>query len=83
MAYEFGVIVASFPKNDDECLEIADKLGAAGCLDASVSGHIDGTEAIFVREAESLDRAIQSAVASVESAGLRVIRVELARESIA
>lgn len=83
MSYQFSVIVNLFPKDDDESLEVADKLGATGCLDASVGGHVDGVEILFDRDAASFDAAIQSGVAAVELAGYEVKRVELARESIA
>lgn len=82
MSYQFSVIVHLTPKDDDEFLDVADALGEAGCLDASLGGHDEGIEAIFEREATSLDEATRSAIVAIEGAGYRVIRVEMARESI-
>jgi hypothetical protein len=82
MNQQFSVIVAYSPNGEDEILDVADALGEAGCLDGSVGGHPEGLEVAFNREAASLDEAIKSAVADVESAGFPVSRVELTRESI-
>lgn len=80
--HRFSVIIAKVPENDDEILDVADALGNAGCLDASIGGHDEGIEAVFSREAASLDAAIKSAVSAIERAGYPVKRVELAREII-
>lgn len=80
--YRFAVIVSALPPSTDDILDIADVLGEAGCLDASIRGHAEGMELLFERAADSLQAAISSAVADVERAGLRVSRVELERESI-
>jgi hypothetical protein len=81
--HQFRVILDEHPGDDDAILDVADRLGEAGCLDASVGGHVDGTEVDFHREADSLERAIKSAVTAIEGAGYRVLRVELERSSIA
>lgn len=79
---QFGVIVDASPQSEAEILDMADALGNAGCLDASVCGHREGVEAVFDRDAESLQHAIHSAVTAIENAGYRVKRVELERENI-
>jgi len=81
-AYRFAVIVASAPLSQDEILDITDALGTAGCTDASIRGHAAGIELLFERSADSLQAAIASAVADVETAGCRVLRVEMEREAI-
>ena len=82
MNHQFSVIIDHTPDGNDEILNIADTLGNAGCLDASIGGHHDGMEAVFNREADSLDAAIKSAITAIESAGFKVHRVELPRETI-
>lgn len=82
MTHQFTVIIDFAPDGDEQILDVADALGNAGCLDASVGGHADGMEAVFNRDADSLDSAIKSAVAAIENAGFKVHRVELPRETI-
>lgn len=71
--YEFSIIASGLdPKADD----FESRFYAAGCDDALVSfqkGHIIVD---FAREAESIDVAIASAVAAVESVGAKIERVE-------
>ena len=81
--YHFSIIIAADSMTDEEILDAADALGAAGCSDASLRGHAVGMELLFGRAADSLQKAIQSAVADVESAGFRVSKVEMEREAIA
>ena len=73
-------MVAMAPETQEAILEAADALGDAGCTDASIRGHVDGMELLFERTADSLQRAIVSAIADVERAGYRVSRVELERD---
>lgn len=81
--YRFSVIVPmSSTLTHEEILEATDKLGNAGCTDASIRGHVAGMELLFEREADSLQAAISSAISDVEQAGFRVARVELEREAI-
>jgi hypothetical protein len=80
--YRFAVIVASAPMSHEEILDATDALGEAGCTDASIRGHTEGMELLFERSAHSLQAAIASAIADVESAGFRVVRVEMEREAI-
>jgi hypothetical protein len=78
--FRFSVMVAMAPETQEAILEAADALGDAGCTDASIRGHVDGMELLFERTADSLQRAIVSAIADVERAGYRVSRVELERD---
>lgn len=82
MNYQFSVIIDFAPDGNDQILDVADALGSAGCLDASIGGHSDGIEAVFNREAGSFDTAIKSAITAIENAGFKVHRVELPRETI-
>ncbi len=62
--------------------EVADALFTAGCDDGS-PGMCNGDFSIdFHREAASLDEAVRSAIANVESAGYRVARVEIEAEGV-
>ena len=80
--YRFSVIVTTPPMSHEEILDATDSLGGAGCLDASIRGHAEGMELLFQRSADSLEAAMASAVANVETAGFRVARVEMEREAI-
>jgi hypothetical protein len=80
--YRFAVIVAADPMSYEETLDAADALGEAGCTDASIRGHREGMELLFERTAISLQAAIASAIADVESAAYRVVRVEMEPGSI-
>ena len=80
--YRFAVIVASALMSHEEILDATDALGEAGCTDASIRGHAQGMELLFERTAKSLQAAISSAIADVEKAGYRVLRVEMEREAI-
>ncbi len=82
-SYEFSVIIETSPQTEDELLDMADALGNTGCLDATICGHQEGAEAIFTRDAESLQDAIHSAVMAIEQAGFKVKRAQVERESIA
>lgn len=82
MIHQFTVILGVTPKNEDEMLNVADVLGNAGCLDASIGGHDEGIEMVFHRECKSLDTAIKSAISAIEGAGYQVKRVEMSRETI-
>jgi hypothetical protein len=81
-AFRFSVIVAADPMTHDDILDATDALGNAGCTDASIRGHVDGMELLFERSGDSLQAAIASAIANVESAGFPVVRVEMERETI-
>ena len=81
--YRFAIIVGSVPMSHEEILDATDALGEAGCNDASIRGHAEGMELLFERTAKSLQGALTSAIADVEKAGFRVLRVQLEREAIA
>ena len=81
-SYDFNVIIAVRKMSNKEILDATDALGEAGCLDALVCGHAEGMELQFTRSARSLQSAIASAIGDVESAGFRVVRVEMEREAI-
>jgi hypothetical protein len=75
-SYAFTIILAGV---DELTPEVADALFEAGCDDAGV-GSCEGVLTVaFHREAGSLAKAIGSAVADVERAGLAVARIEVAR----
>jgi hypothetical protein len=80
--FHFALIVAVPPMSHEEILDATDALGEAGCDDASIRGHAEGMELLFARTARSLQAALSSAVADVESAGFRVVRAEMEREAI-
>ena len=80
--FRFALVIASRPPSHEEILDATDKLGEAGCTDASLRGHAEGMELLFVRTARSLQAAISSAITDVENAGFRVVRVEMEREAI-
>ncbi|HEV3081787.1 MAG TPA: hypothetical protein VGY66_18550 [Gemmataceae bacterium] len=80
--FRFALVIATRPLSHEEILDATDKLGEAGCTDASLRGHTEGMELLFVRTARSLQTAISSAITDVENAGFRVVRVEMEREAI-
>ena len=77
--YEFTLIL---PDPLELTEDLADRLFEAGCDDAT-PGTCNGVFSIdFHREADSLEAAIRSAIANVESAGYRVARVEMEAEAV-
>jgi hypothetical protein len=80
--FRFALIVTAPPLSCEAILDATDALGEAGCTDASIRGHAEGMELLFARRARSLQAAISSAVADVESTSYRVVRVEMEREAI-
>jgi hypothetical protein len=81
-SYDFSLILRSGKMTDEEMLDATDALGEAGCTDGSLRGHGEGMELLFTRSSRSLQSAIRSAIKDVESAGFRVLRVEMEREAI-
>lgn len=74
VTYDFTLILSQPTELTDE---LADKLFAAGCDDATPSSS-DRTIAIdFSREASDLETAIRSAIANVSTTGCIVDRVEI------
>jgi hypothetical protein len=80
--FRFALIVAAPPMSHEEILDATDALGEADCTDASIRGHAEGMELLFERKARSLQAAISSATTDVETAGFRVVRLEMDREAI-
>ncbi len=72
--YEFDVFLKDVTEVTDEQ---ADALFAAGCDDGTPTSCDNVAWVHFDREAESLERAIRSAVAQVRAAGFTVSKVEL------
>ena len=81
-SYDFSVIIAANKLSHNKILEATDSLGEAGCTDGTLCGHAEGMEMQFSRSGRSLQAAISSAIGDVESAGFRVLRVEMEREAI-
>lgn len=78
--YEFTLVLKGSLELTEE---LADILFAAGCDDGT-SGLCNGVFSIdFHRPANTLEEAIRSAVANVETAGYDVERVEIAAEAVA
>jgi hypothetical protein len=79
MKYEFALVLNA-PLELTE--EIADELFEVGCDDGT-PGTCGGVFTIdFSREAESLEVALQSAIANVKSAGYSVERVEIEADAL-
>lgn len=79
--YRFSVIVPTPSLTHDQILDATEALCQADCTDASIRGHAAGMELLFERTADSLQDAISTAIADVESAGFQVFKVELEREA--
>ncbi len=78
--YDFTLILSGALELTED---IANVLFEAGCDDGT-PGTSDGIFMIdFHRESDSLEEAIQSAIANVKSAGQRVERVEIEAEALA
>jgi hypothetical protein len=72
--YEFTLVLKGSPELTED---VADRLFEAGCDDGS-PGTCDGVFSIdFHRTANTLEEAINSAMANVKSAGYEVERVEI------
>jgi len=72
--YEFDVVLKEVAEVTDEQ---ADALCAASCSDGTPVSSNGLAWIHFDREETSLEEAIRSAIAQVQSAGFRVVRVEL------
>lgn len=78
--YEFDVVLKGLAVVADDQ---ADALYAAGCDDGTPASR-DGVAWVhFDRVAPSLEEAIRSAIAQIQSAGLVVARVEITAEAAA
>ena len=80
MTWQFTITI----KDLDEFNDVqADALYEAGCSDGTVCSH-DGTAYIhFDRDADSLLKAIQSAIADITAVGLEIDHVEIDRNEMA
>lgn len=81
--YRFRVVISHQVRDDQESLDLAVRLAAAGCDDGHLGGYVEGIEMVFDRQASSRDDAMRSAVQQIEQCGLTVKRIELDREAIA
>jgi hypothetical protein len=79
MKYGFSLVLTAEEVTEQD----ADRLYEAGCSDGSILTRNGVTSIQFDRRAASLEEAIRSAVANVESAGLQVARVEIERSELA
>lgn len=78
--FEFSLILSGVSEFSEE---LADRLFAAGCDDATPVSR-DGVALLhFDREAESLQEAIRSAISYVQLAGCKVAKVEMEPDSAA
>lgn len=78
--YDFTLILAESLELTDD---ISDALFEAGCDDGT-PGTCNGVFSIdFHREADSLERAICSAIRDVQTAGFKVERVEIEANAVA
>jgi hypothetical protein len=77
--YDFDVVLKDlFDVSDDQ----ADALFAAGCDDGTPASCNGVAWVHFDREASSLEEAIRTAVAQVQSAGLKVARIQLDADAV-
>lgn len=75
--FDFTLIIADkIDFSDDE----ANALYEAGCDDGTLAGNGSIAYILFTRDADSLVGAIQSAMADVKKAGMKVARVEIDAE---
>jgi hypothetical protein len=72
--YEFDIILKDTAELADEH---AEALFEAGCDDGTLTSRDGVTWVHFDREAVSLEEAIRTAVAQVQSTGFTVVKVEL------
>lgn len=78
MKYGFSLIIQAEDFTDAD----ADRLYEAGCNDASILTRNGVTAIQFDRVADTLEEAIRSAVANVESAGFGITKVEIERQEL-
>jgi hypothetical protein len=78
-AYEFDIVLKDISEVTDDQ---ADALFAAGCDDGTPAS-CNGTAWIhFDREAASLEEAIHTALAQIQTAGLRAAKIELEADAV-
>ena len=78
--FEFSLILSGISEFSED---LADRLFAAGCQDATPVSR-DGVAILhFDREADSLQEAIRSAINNVQTVGCKVAKVEMEPDSAA
>ena len=77
--HEFTLVLATAEESEED----ANRLYEAGCSDGSISTSLGVTRIDFHREASTLEDAIRSAIADVQSAGFQVAHVRLEPQSLA
>jgi hypothetical protein len=80
MTYDFTAVLKGSPELTEQ---LADDLFAAGCDDGSPNMCCGVTSIVFHRDASSLEEAIRSAVANINSAGCIVAHVEIDADALA
>jgi len=78
--YDFTLILKGSPELTEE---LADRLFSAGCDDGTPGTCCGLTVIDFHRESDSLEAALRSAVADVNSAGETVERVQIDADALA
>lgn len=79
MTHEFALILSVPDVTEEQC----NALYEAGCDDGTISTSQGVTRIDFAREAPTLEEAIRSAISNVHSAGLTVVRAEIAADHLA
>jgi hypothetical protein len=77
--HEFTLVLSAPEESEGD----ANRLYEAGCSDGSISTSGGVTRIDFHRQASTLEEAIRSAIANVQSAGFQVAQVELQPQSLA
>ncbi len=78
--YDFTLILKGSPELTED---LADRLFSAGCDDGTPGTSCGLTAIDFHRESDSLEAALRSAVADVNSAGETVERVQIDADALA
>ena len=71
--YEFTIILDASAITD----ELEEALGQTGCLDGLLSACNGVVSVLFDRESDSLENAMLEAIADVQRAGVRAVKVEI------
>jgi len=77
--HEFTLVLASVEESEED----SNALFESGCTDGTISTSNGVTRIDFHRTAASLEEAIRSAIANVQSAGFHVAHVEMEPDSLA
>ena len=82
MVYDFTLILKQRDLDDEVFLDLSDRIYGAGCDDSSVSSCEGAISISFDRESESLESAIRSAIAQVQTTGVSVEHVRIEAEAV-